>query len=125
MAGTVTNLPPAGINDSAAATKLFFDTYGQLPLEFLANDVDMAIAFFEGKGFDKSAAIVTAATLLKQAKLDGIPVFKLIETLKGFDSIELSAIVAEVLNNNRPSTSTLGYRAVPVSTDYQTRNIAA
>ena len=34
-----TNLPPSVKEDSAAATKLFFDTYGQEPLEFAANDV--------------------------------------------------------------------------------------
>lgn len=120
-----TNLPPVTINDSAAATKLFFDTYGKLPLEFSANEVDASIGFFEGKGFDKSASIVIAAAILKQAKLDEIPVFKILDTLKGFTTVELSSLVTEILNNNRPATSTLGFRLQSVSKESQTRNIAA
>jgi hypothetical protein len=119
-----TNLPPTSIEDSAAATKLFFDTYGKLPLEFSANEVDAAIGFFEGKGFDRSASIVIAAAILKQAKLDETPVFKILDTLKVFNSIQLSGLVTEILNNNRPITSTLGFRLTSVSKDSQLRNIA-
>lgn len=119
-----TNLPPVVAEDSAAATKLFFDTYGKLPLEFSANEVDASIAFFQGKGFDRSASVVIAAAILKQAKLDETPVFKILDTLKGFTSIELSGLVTEILNNNRPSTSTLGFRLQSVSKESQTRNIA-
>jgi hypothetical protein len=41
-----TNLPARIIQDSAAGTKLFFDNYGQEPLEFNATDVNATIAFF-------------------------------------------------------------------------------
>lgn len=120
-----TNLPPQNIDDSAAATRLFFDVYGQIPLEFPANDVEASIAFFQAAGFDRDASIVTAATLLKQAKLDGTPVFAILDTIKKLSSLELSALVGEILNNNRPATSTLGFRVVEVSKANQTRNIAA
>jgi hypothetical protein len=40
-----TNLPAVEINDSAARTKLFFDTYGQEALEFNATEVDATINF--------------------------------------------------------------------------------
>lgn len=120
-----TNLPPVVADDSAAGTKLFFDTYGKLPLEFSANEVDASIAFFEGKGFDRSASVVIASAILKQAKLDELPVFKILDTLKGFDSVELSTLVAEILNNNRLSTSTLGFRLASISKESQMRNIAA
>ncbi len=119
-----TNLPPVNIEDSAAATRLFFDTYGKLPLEFAANDVEASISFFESKGFDRSAAIVTAATILKQAKLDETPIFKILDTLKRLDTIELNSLVAEILNNNRPASSTLGFRVKSVAKEFQTRNIA-
>lgn len=120
-----TNLPIQINEDSAASTKLFFDVYGQLPLEFTANEIEAAIAFFQEKGFDRDAAIVTAAALLKQAKLDETPVFKILDTLKKLNGVEISALVGEILNNNRRSTSTLGYRAVPVLKANQVRNIAA
>jgi hypothetical protein len=91
-----TNLPPAEFNDSAHATKLFFDSYGREPLEFNANEVGAAQAFFESKGFDRDAAALTAAVLLKQARLDEITVFDLLDKLTGLNSVQLSSIVAEI-----------------------------
>lgn len=118
-----TNLPIQQIEDSAAGTKLFFDSYGQEPLEFNANDVAATTSFFEKRGFDKDAAQVVSTTILKQAKLDNTPIFKILDTLKGLDNITVSSIVGEILNNNRVSTSTLGFRTTPVI-PYQIRNIA-
>ena len=118
-----TNLPTQAATDSAAFTKLFFDSYGQQPLEFLSTDVDSAISFFGSRGFDKDAATITAVTLLKQAKLDNQPIYQILDTLKGFNDLQLSALVGEILNNNRPSTSTLGFRVANGSSFSQTRNI--
>lgn len=119
-----TNLPVKEIQDSGAVTKLFFDTYGQEPLEFNAVDVDATSTFFQSRGFENDAAIVVTATLLKQAKLDNIPVFQVLDSLKEFDGLALSTLVGEILNNNRVPTSTLGFRTTPVRPN-QTRNIAA
>lgn len=119
-----TNLPIEQIEDSAAGTKLFFDGYGEAPLEFSANDVDTTIAFFTGKGFEKDSALVISTVLLKQAKLEGIPVAQILDTIKQFETSELSQLVAEILNNNRIPTSTLGFRTEPIIPN-QSRNIAA
>ena len=121
-----TNLPPVESGtDSAAKTKLFFDEYGQSPLEFSANDVESAIGFFMNNGFDRDAAEITASVVLRQAKLESIPVFQLIDQLKTLDGVKLSAMVAEILNNNRPSSSALGYKADNSDDQFKTRNIAA
>lgn len=119
------SLPTTAIPDSATGTKLFFDNYGNQPLEFSANEVAASIAFFEARGFARDAAEITAQVLLKQAKLDAIPVFKILDTLKVLDGVQISALVAEILNNNRSSTSTLGYRTLTVDKQNQTRNILA
>lgn len=119
------SLPTTALPDSAAGTKLFFDNYGNQPLEFSANEVAASIAFFEARGFARDAAEITAQVLLKQAKLDAVPVFKILDTLKVLDGVQISALVAEILNNNRSSTSTLGYRVVAVDKQNQTRNILA
>ena len=105
-----TNLPPVTLQDSAAATKLFFDTYGEQPLEFNAVDVDACLNFFKKAGFENDAATVVSASILKQAKIENIPVFRILDTLKNTSGLELSAFVAEILNNNRPTTSTIGFR---------------
>ena len=120
-----TNLPPPVVEDSAAETKLFFDTYGQFPLQFPAADVEAAIGFFQAKGFDRDAAEVTAMVILKQAKIEGMPVFQLLDTLKGMEGMQLSSLVGEILNNNRPSSSVLGFRVASASKHSQVRNIAA
>lgn len=119
------NLPVKEKIDSAAGTKLFFDTYGQQPLEFSANEVTAATAFFQSRGFDDDAASITAATILKQSKIDAVPVFQILDTLKTFNGVQLSALVAEILNNNRGATSTLGYRLENVEKQILIRNIAA
>jgi hypothetical protein len=119
-----TNLPIEIKEDSAAGTKLYFDNYGEDPLEFPANDVAVTIAYFKGAGFDEDAALVTAMTLLRQAKLDGTPIYEILDTLKGLKDLDLSQLVGEILNNNRVSTSTLGFRVANV-VPTQSRNIAA
>jgi hypothetical protein len=119
-----TNLPQNIREDSAAGTKLFFDSYGQDPLEFNANDVNATVGFFESKGFASDAALVVSTVLLKQAKIDNTAIFKLLDTLKDFNGLQLSQLVGEILNNNRTPTSTLGFRTSGVNPN-QTRNISA
>lgn len=117
-----TNLPERQINDSAARTKVFFDSYGKTPLEFNATEVDTTINFFTSKGFNKEAANAISLAILKQAKLENINVFTILDDLKGFDALDISNLVSEILNNNRPATSTLGYRQ-PISTVSKQRNV--
>lgn len=119
-----TNLPSQIIIDSAAGTKLYFEKYGESPLEFPSTEVDLAHSFFERAGFDNDAAQTIAMTILRQAKIDGIPVSQILDTLKGYPTIVLSRLAGEILNNNRVPTSILGFRTEDVKTN-QIRNIAA
>jgi len=119
-----TNLPAQPIEDSAASTKLYFENYGETTLEFPANDVSAAVSFFQQAGFELDAASTAASVILRQAKIDGTPIFQILDTLKSFGGISLGQIVAEILNNNRVPTSLLGYRSSDIK-PIQTRNIAA
>lgn len=119
-----TNLPKISSGDSAEPTRLFFDTYGIAPLEFNSIEVDAATAFFQLRGFEEDAALVTTSALLKQAKLDNMPVQKLLDTLTGFDDLQISALVGEILNNNRSPISTLGFKVNGSANNYITRNVA-
>ena len=123
MTTTKTNLPYTVPNDSAAGTKLYFDQYGQVPLEFAGSEVDAVIGFIKSKGFGDQAAQTTGMVLLKQAKIDNMQVFKLLDTLKNFEGLQLSTLVGEILNNNRSNSSTLGFKVVSVDKYNQTRNI--
>jgi len=120
-----TNLPSPEIADNAEATKLFFDSYGIAPLEFRSVDVDATLTFFKSRGFNDDAALATSAVLLKQAKLDQMNINSLLETLGGFDELQISSLVGEIMNNNRLSTSTLGYKSQPTRSDSVSRNVLA
>ena len=114
---------PNNINDKGV-TK-FFDTYFSKNISFPTSQVDAVVTFFTKRGFDKTAAISVATTLLQQAKIDEVNVFKLLDTLTGLDEIQLSAIVTEVLNYNRPKTSTLGFKRAESADKIEKRNIVA
>lgn len=109
--------------DSAREVKKVFDNYFTKPLSFPANEVDAVIGFFESRDFDPSAAKAVATVLLTQSKLDNVGVFQLIDTLKGLNSVQLSAVVTEVLNYNRQKISTLGFRVVASDKQFESRNI--
>ena len=117
------DLPAIVKQDSGAATRLFFDTYGVKPLEFSANEVEAAVGFFKSKGFESEAALTTGITILRQARIDGVHVFEIIDTLKELNGVQLSAVVAQILNKYRSNASTLGFRVLNVVKINQTRNI--
>lgn len=112
-------------NYSDKGVTKFFNNYFSKQLTFPTNQVDAVITFFEKRGFDKSASIAVGSVLLQQAKLDGINVFKLLDTLKGLSEVQLSAVVTEVLNYNRAKTSTLGYKRDNSVNKFEKRNIAS
>ena len=118
------NLPQNLINiDSTDKVRNFFDSYFIRPITYPAAEIDAVVGFFKKRGFDDLASNSTAIILLQQAKLDNINVFTLLDTLGGLESIQLSAVVAEVLNYNRQKISTLGYRREDPSDLLEKRNI--
>lgn len=117
------NLPAKDTTDSAKASKRLFNTFYSKQLSYPSNEVDAVIGFLENKGFDKEAARSTGAVLLQQAKLDGIKVFELLDTLKGLTKIQLSATVATVINFNREKTSSIGFKVDNNINYVESRNI--
>jgi hypothetical protein len=103
--------------------RLFFDRYYTRPINLSENDLNSIVSFFETRGFDKNSAVAVSITLLNQAKLDGVNIHKLLDTLKGYQDLQLSAVVAEVLNYNRKKTSAVGFRRSIVENKLEKRNI--
>jgi hypothetical protein len=104
-------------------TKKFFNNYYNTEISYSASEVDAVIGYFLKRGFEQTAAINTASVLLQQAHIDNIKVFQLLDTLKGVNDIQLSNIVAQILNLNRSKTSTLGYKNPSVGQLFDQRNI--
>lgn len=123
MTSATSNLPVATTRNSESRVVEFFDNYFTEPVSFKQSDVDTVVGYFEKRNFERTAAVAISTVLLTQAKLDDVKVYKLIDTLKGLTDVQLSALVAEVLNYNRPKTSTLGYKTPPQDNNLEARNI--
>lgn len=115
------NLP--GSQATKNATVRAFDNYYSAPLELHADTLVAMKGFFTSRGFADSAAESIAVIIMKQAKQDGYNPMQILDTLKGLDGVEISALVSEILNYNRIKTSFLGYAMQFVPNDQVIRNI--
>jgi hypothetical protein len=122
MATTPYNLPPQ-TNSDAVNIKTFFAVNSKTPYSFTANEIDATTSFFLKRGFDQISSNSIAIILLTQARNENVQVFTLLDTLKVLTDIQLSQVVAQVLNTNRDITSFIGYRTQPVTNTYEARNI--
>ena len=109
--------------DSSTEVKSFFDTYYNKQISFSSNQVDSVVGFFRKRGFEEISAISISTVLLQQAKKDNIPIFKVLDTLKGYNEAQLSALVATILNSNRNKISKIGYRNPNLQDTIEQRNI--
>lgn len=115
---TITNT----IDPSNDSTK-FFNRFYQEDIFYKPSEVDAVIGYFLKRGFDQLAAVNTASVILQQAAKDKMPVFELLDTLKGTSDVQLSNIVAQILNLSRSNCSSVGYRIFGNSDLYDQRNI--
>ena len=104
-------------------TSRFYNRYSRQEIPYNASEVDAVIAYFLKRGFDQVAAANTAAILLQQASIEKISPFKLIETLKGLSDVQLSNVVAQLLNLSREKCSSVGYRIPSTEQLFDQRNI--
>lgn len=119
----MSNLPTIQVTDSSMEVSQFFDKFFVRQVSFPSNQIDAVVGFFLKRGFDPESARSTGIVLLNQARLDNINVFELIDTLKALTDVQLSQVVAQVLNAYREKVSLLGYRIAPVVDTYESRNI--
>jgi 3-methyladenine DNA glycosylase AlkC len=117
------NLPLDTITDSTTEIKQFFDKYYTTKVSFPSNQIDAVVGFFVKHGFDKQSATSTGIVLLNQARVDNISVFELLDSLKALKDVQLSQVVAQILNSYREKTSLLGYRIAQTTDEYESRNI--
>lgn len=106
MPNRITNLP---IDTSKNSTVESFDNYFLKPIEVDSNVLAAMQGYFESKGFGQVSAESIATTIIYQAKQDGYNPMQILDTLKGLTDVDLSGLVAEILNYNRLATSSLGY----------------
>ena len=118
----MTNIPTT-ITDSSQYVKNFFDNQFVHQVSFPSNQIDATVGFFLKRDFDLESARSTAIVILNQSRIDGVDVFQLLDTMKSLTDVQLSQIVAQVLNSSRQKTSLLGYRIENIENVYEARNI--
>ena len=119
----MSNLPQYQSTDSADSVKSFFDKFFIGQVSYPGEQIDAVIGFFLKRGFDIESARSTSIVILNQARTDNVSVFALLDTLKTLTDVQLSQVIAQVLNAYREKTSLLGYRVTPTIDDFETRNI--
>jgi len=123
MGASYTNVPVN--NATVNSTVQAFDAYYSAPLELDANVYTAMTSFFTSRGFEKGPAGSISTVIIKQARIDGYNPIKILDTLRGLDNVQISALVSEIINYNRFKTSFLGY-ALAFSPNQQVlRNIQA
>lgn len=117
-----TNLPINNQN-SNREVRQFFNNYFTEEITFPSNQIDAVLGFFIKRGFDEQASRSVGIVLLNQARIDNVNVFELLDKLKGYNTVQLNAIITQILNYYRTKTSVLGYKLGVMNESYETRNI--
>jgi hypothetical protein len=125
MENFYTNIPVKTNTDSGNSVIQAFDAYVNNPLEIKVSTINGMTGFFESKGFDKLSAETVSVAIIKQSKQDGVNPMELLDTLSGLNQVEISAVIAEILNYNRYKTSFLGYAREFSPVEEVHRNVVA
>ena len=116
------NIPVSSEKNSTVSA---FDQYNKQIIEVNSTALAAIKGFFTGKGFGDVSADTIASIIIVQCKKDGYNPMSILDSLRGLQDVELSGIVAEILNYNRFKSSSLGY-AQPFDTNIEiSRNILA
>jgi hypothetical protein len=120
MANMYSNIPVTKVNNNTVEA---FENYFSAPVEINTSVLAAMTAYFTSRGFGQVAAESIAVTIITQARQDDYNPMQILDTLRGLDTVELSAIVSEILNYNRFKTSSLGYAQTIVPNEEVYRNI--
>lgn len=117
------NIPANQTVNSDQTTLKAFDNFYDAPLEIKTATYDAMRSFFTARGFDNTAADSVAVVIIRQAKKDNLNPMQILDSLKGLDNVEISALVAEIINYNRFKTSFLGYARAFSLNEEVSRNV--
>jgi len=88
-----------------------------------ANEFDALVGYFTNRGFQDIPARDISGQFIEQAKIDNVPVFVLIDTLKKLNPIELNDITTQLINSKRGKSSTIGFNIRQPGDNFDIRNI--
>jgi hypothetical protein len=117
---TYSNIPTSA---TANQTVQAFDNYYSQPIEVDASVLAAITGYFTSKGFGQVASESIAVIIISQSKKDGYNPMRILDTLRGLNTVDLSALVSEILNYNRFKTSSLGFAQTIMPNGEVYRNI--
>ena len=117
------NLPQKLRDNLQKTADTLVDTNYKEKFEFSQNDYDATVGFFVKRGFARQPAEDTAYIILQQAKIDSVPVGKILDQLTYTNPAQLSELISTILNANRYKSSRLGVRNTRSVKDTVSRNI--
>ena len=117
------NLPQKLRDNLQKTADTLVDTNYKERFEFAQNDLDATVGFFVKRGFARQPAEDTAYIILQQAKIDSVPVGKILDQLTYNNPAQLSELISTILNANRYKSSRLGVRNTRSVKDTVSRNI--
>jgi hypothetical protein len=117
------NLPQKLRDNLQKTADTLVDTNYKERFEFSQNDLDATVGFFVKRGFARQPAEDTAYIILQQAKIDSVPVGKILDQLTYTNPAQLSELISTILNANRYKSSRLGVRNTRSTKDIVSRNI--
>jgi hypothetical protein len=122
---TYSNLPNSTDTNSLQKVVRYFDNYYVKPIDLEVESIDALKGFFESKGFDSKSAENVSYVILKTAKESNYKTQEIIDSLRGYEDVQLNEFLLSIMNYNRVKTSSLGiiYKVNPAEQVY--RNIKA
>ncbi len=117
---SLTNIP---INKKSDDTIVSFDNFYKGDLEINPAVFAAMTGFFTSRGFGEIASDSISTTIIGQARQDGYNPMEILDTLKGFNNVELSSLIAEIMNYNRFKSSSLGAAQPFKTNELVARNI--
>jgi hypothetical protein len=122
---TYSNLPNSTDTNSLQKVVRYFDNYYVKPIDLEVESIDALRGFFESKGFDSKSAENVSYVILKTAKESNYKTQEIIDSLRGYEDVQLNEFLLSIMNYNRVKTSSLGiiYKVNPAEQVY--RNIKA
>lgn len=119
------NTPQSKTSDSAAYTLKLFDAYSEKPIQVESTMYDAVIGFFTSRGFGEDAAKNISYSIIKESLAKNFSPFQYLDTLKGYNDVQLSSIVSTLINSSRFKTSSVGTADPFTPRSYVSRNILA
>lgn len=117
---TYSNIPTSVTSNKTVTA---FDNYYSQPIEIDSSVLAAITGYFTSKGFGEVSSESIAVIIITQSKKDGYNPMRILDTLRGLNDVDLSALVSEILNYNRFKTSSLGVAQTIVPNVEVYRNI--